>query len=547
MWTKALLISATLATAVALGCAGAPKSPAARPALGDHSYKVTTFSAEAQAAFDRGLILAYGFSHEAAMEEFRKAADIDPSCAMAFWGIALVNGPHINFPFVPPDKAKTAWDALNRARTLAPRVSAIERDLIAALEKRYADPQPQDRKPLDEAYAAAMREVWKAHPGDADIATLFAESMMDLRPWDLFAQDGTPRPGTEEILATLETAMKLDPRHPGANHLYIHAVEASPHPEKGMQAADRLRDLVPGISHLVHMPSHIDARVGHWPEASQANVRAMTADVAYRAAHPRPGFYAMYMSHNDQFYAFASMMQGQSAEALKAAHDMVSAIPEEFRRDYADVVDGYLPFVAEVLMRFGRWDDVLAEKAPPPNMPIANALWRFTRAVSLTALGRGAEADAERREFGRAVAAVPASATLGNNSGPLLLGIATRVLDGERAAKKNDFRTAVRLLREAATTEDGLRYNEPPDWIQPVRHTLGAVLLHAGRPAEAEAVYREDLVRYPENGWSLWGLERALRLQKKDAEADAVKKRFDAIWARADITIESTCFCQAGR
>lgn len=540
------MVLVSLVLASPWGCAQAPQPPAGRPALGDHSYKVTTSSPEAQAAFDRGLTLAFGFSHEAAIEQFRKAAEIDPGCAMAFWGIALVNGPHINFPVVPPDKAKAAWDALTRARALAPRAGAVEQDLIAALGTRYADPQPEDRRPLDEAYAAAMRKVWKAHPEDADVATLFAESMMDLRPWDLFTRDGKPQPGTDEILATLETALRLDPRHPGANHLYIHAVEASPHPEKGIAAADRLRDLVPGISHLVHMPSHIDARVGQWAQASQANARAMTADAAYRAAHPRPGFYAMYMAHNDHFYAFAAMMQGQSAAALQAARDMIRAVPEDFLRDYAAVADGYMPFVSEVLMRFGRWDDVLAQEAPPRGMPIANALWRFTRAVSLTALGRAGEADAEREEFGRAAAAVPAAATFGNNPAPLLLDIATRTLDGERAARKNDFGTAVRLLREAAALEDGLRYDEPPDWIQPVRHTLGAVLLRAGRPADAEAVYREDLARYPENGWSLWGLERALRLQKKDAEADAVKTRFDAVWGHADVSIGSTCFCQPG-
>jgi tetratricopeptide (TPR) repeat protein len=544
--TVAWVMAVALPMVVSLGCAGVPNPPAARPALGDHSFRITTTSAQAQAAFDRGLTLAYGFSHEAAIEEFRKAAEIDPGCAMAYWGIALVNGPHINFPLVPPDKAKSAWEALTRARALAPRAGAVEQELIAALAKRYAENQPEDRRPLDEAYAAAMRDVWKAHPKDADVATLFAESMMDLRPWDLFTKDGAPQPGTEEILATLEAALSLDPLHPGANHLYIHAVEASPHPEKGIAAADRLRDLVPGISHLVHMPSHIDARVGQWAQATQANVRAMSADAAYRAAHPRPGFHGMYMAHNDHFYAFAAMMQGQSAEALKAAQAMVHTIPEDFLRDYAGVADGHMPFVSEVLMRFGRWDDVLAEEAPPKNMPIANALWRFTRAVSLTALGRTGEADAEREEFGRAVAAVPAAATFGNNPAALLLDIATRTLDGERAAKKNDFGTAVRLLREAATLEDGLRYDEPPDWIQPVRHTLGAVLLRAGRPADAEAVYREDLVRYPENGWSLWGLERALRLQKKDAEADAMKKRFDAIWSRADVTIGSSCLCQPG-
>ena len=269
--------------AVALGapsCAGKEKAvPAAAKAagsgtatdpfnLGSHSYRVTTSSAGAQRAFDRGLTLAWAFDHGAAEREFRKAADLDPKLAMAWWGVALVNGPHINFPIVPPDNAKTAWEAWRRAKALAAGAGETEQALIDALGKRYADPQPEDRHPLDEAYAAAMRDVWKKHPNDADVATLFAEAAMDLRPWNLWTRDGRPQPGTEEILATLAAAMKLDPRHPGANHLYIHAVEASPEPAKGIAAADLLRDLVPGASHLVHMPSHIYARVGRWEAAA---------------------------------------------------------------------------------------------------------------------------------------------------------------------------------------------------------------------------------------------------------------------------------------
>jgi tetratricopeptide (TPR) repeat protein len=545
------LLAALLLPALLAGCARSPGTHAGgavadRFNLGTHTYRITTTSREAQRAFDRGLTLSYGFSHTAAEREFRRAAALDSTCAMAWWGVALVNGPHINFPLVPPDKAQTAWDALTRAERLAPRASERERALIGALSHRYANPQPEDRRPLDEAYAAAMRQVWKAHPVDPDIATLFAESMMDLRPWDLWTQQGRPQPGTEEIVATLERAMQLDPRHPGANHLYIHAVEASPHPERGLVAADRLRDLVPGASHLVHMPAHIYARVGRWDQAADANARARIADSAYRAANPRPGFYAMYMAHNDHFFSYAAMNQGRSREALQAAREMAAQVPPDFLRDYAPIVDGYMAFVPEALMRFGRWDQVLATPEPAANLPLARALWRYTRAVSLTALGRTGEARRERAEFQRAVVAVPKGWTFGNNTAVDVLAIAAGSLDGEMAAQRGRFDEAIKRLRQAVRVEDGLRYDEPPDWMQPVRHTLGAVLLRAGRYAEAEQVYREDLARYPENGWSLYGLGRALRLQKKDAEAAPVEARFKRAWSQADFQLGSTCLCQPG-
>lgn len=526
--------------------AAAPTAPVERFNLGTHSYKITTSSPEAQRAFDRGLTLASGFSHGAAEQEFRKAAELDPKCAMAWWGVALVNGPHINFPLVPPDKAKTAWEALGKARELEAGAGETERALIDALSKRYADPQPDDRGPLDQAYAAAMREVQKAHPNDADVAALFSESMMDLRPWDLWTKEGTPQPGTDEIIATLERALTLDPAHPGANHLYIHTMESSPHPERALAAADRLRDLVPGASHLVHMPAHIYARLGRWNDAAEANTRARESDGAYRAAHPKPGFYAMYMAHNDHFFAYAAMMQGRSKESLESARAMIEAVPAEFLQEYAPIADGYMAFVPEVLMRFGRWEEVLKEPAPAAELPLATALWRFSRAAALTALGRRDEAAKERETFRQAAAAVPKDRNFGNNPASEILSIATKMLDAEIAAKKGRFDASIKLLREAVPIEDGLRYDEPPDWMQPVRHTLGAVLMRAGKYADAEAVYREDLSRYPENGWSLFGLSRALRLQKKDVEAADVEARFAKVWAPADVKLGSTCFCQPG-
>jgi tetratricopeptide (TPR) repeat protein len=514
--------------------------------LGSHSYRITTASPEAQKAFDRGLTLAYSFSHERAEREFRRAAEIDPKCAMAWWGVALVNGPHINFPVVPPDKALAAWDALTKAQALAPGASETERALIGALAKRYANPQPEDRRPLDEAYADAMRAVYKAHPQDADVAVLFAESAMDLVPWDLWTYDGKPRPGEEEIQETLEHALALDPDHPGANHLYIHVVEASNTPEKGIPSAERLRTLVPGVSHMVHMPSHVYSRVGRWSDAAAANVNAVAVDAAMRATDPRPGLYALYVAHNQQFLAFASIMEGRSADALKAARAMVAGIPPEFYQEYGEIIDGFSVIVPEVQVRFGKWEEVLQEPEPPENLLLARALWRFTRAVSLTALGRADDAAKERAAFLEAAAAVPKDRPLGNNPASAILAIARLTLDGEMAAKQGNLGQAEKLLREAVEVEDGLKYDDPPDWMQPVRHTLGAVLLNDRKYAEAEQVYREDLVHFPENGWSLYGLGRALHLQGKHDEAAAVEARYRKIWTGADMSLGSTCFCRPG-
>lgn len=530
-----------------LGCATDLRSPtSARPALnhlGGHSFTITTRSAAAQRAFDRGLSWAYSFGHFAAEQEFRAALAADPDCAMAWWGIALVNGPHINFPLVPPDKAAKAWDAITNAQRLASRGSPLEKSLIAALAKRYADPQPADRSALDQAYADAMREIWRANPGNADIACLFAEAAMDLHPWNYWS-DGKGQPWTDEIVTTLETALRLDRKHPGANHFYIHIVEASATPERALPAANRLRTLVPDSSHMVHMPSHIYARVAQWEDAAIANRNAMKADVRYRAAFPRPGFYAMYMAHNTHFLAYVSMMQGRSADARRLADEMVSGIPEDFVKEYAAIADGFMIFRAEVAMRFGRWEDILKEPQPAKEYPLAIAMWHFTRGVAHTALGQTDAALRERERLASATTHVPSDRTFGNSSAADLLAIAALTLDGEMLAKEDKFDAAIASLREAVAREDKLVYDEPPDWIQPVRHTLGAVLLRAGRPAEAEIVYREDLKVYPENGWSLMGLRDSLTAQSKTTEAAAVDKRFKKQWAKADITPTSTCYCQ---
>jgi len=314
-----------------LSCAASPTvSTDSKPVLnhlGNYSFRITTKSAAAQRAFYRGLTWAYSFGHFAAEQEFRKALAADPDCAMAWWGIALVNGPHINFPFVPPDKAARAWEAVTNAQRLASSCSLLEQSFIAALSKRYANPQPEDRAPLDQAYADAMRALWKANVKNPDAASLFAEAAMDLHPWNYWS-DGKPQPWTDEIVSALDTALQLAPQHPGANHFYIHIIEASATPGRALASADRLRKLVPDSSHMVHMPSHIYARVGRWEDAALANQKAMEVDTRYRAAFPRPGFYAMYMAHNAHFLAYVSMMQGRSAQSIALANDVVSGIPQ---------------------------------------------------------------------------------------------------------------------------------------------------------------------------------------------------------------------------
>ena len=352
--------------------AGEPSGkPAERFHLGTHSRPVTTKVSDAQKAFDRGLVLAYAFSHNAAEAEFRAAAKADPECAMAWWGVALVNGPHINFPIVLPEKAKVAWDALGKARALAPKAGETERALIAALATRYADPQPENRAGLDEAYAAAMRRLAKKHPKDADVQALCAEALMDLHPWDLWTAVGEPQPWTGEILETLERSMAADARHPLANHLWIHAVESSPKPERGLPQADVLRDLVPGAGHLVHMPAHVYARVGRWADAAAANVRGIEADAFYRTTRVDPGFYYVYMAHNHHFLAFTAMMRGRSAEALTSARTMVAGIPAAFLESFAAVADGFVIFPSAVLMRFGKWEEILAEPKPRDGLPLS--------------------------------------------------------------------------------------------------------------------------------------------------------------------------------
>lgn len=515
--------------------------------LGSYTRTISTTSSQAQKYFNQGLNFYFGFNDGEAIRSFQAAAALDPGCAMAHWGIALSLGPNINFPVVPPPAAALAWKELELAEQYAAKASPVEQKLIEALSHRYANPQPQDRSALDQGYADAMRTVWQAYPNDPDVGALFAESLMDLRPWDQWTREGKPEPGTEEILATLEAAMKLNLYHPFANHLYIHALEASTHPERALPAADRTRDLQPAIAHNVHMPSHIDIRIGHWNEAITANLKAIAADQRYQGIVGEPkGFIAFYAAHNQHMLAYAAMMTGQRELAVEHIRAMVSAIPEDLLKEYAMFGEAFGAMPYEVLLRFGMWDEVLAEPDRPEFMVFTRAFRHAARGIAYAAKGDTKSARAEQSAYLEAAKLVPADDLFGNNSCQSILAIATPMLEGEILVREGKVDEGVSQLRSAIRAEDSLRYDEPPGWILPVRHSLGANLIQAGRYAEAEQVYREDLAQFPENGWSLYGLAHSLELQHKRADAAEVEARFDQIWGKADLHITSSCLCQPG-
>ena len=536
-----------LSTALISGALTA-QAPAPAPAqawkpfdLGKHHRAVSTKNAAAQLAFDQGLMWSFAFNHDEAMRAFGEASKQDPDLAAAWWGMALVNGPHINNPMVDEAHAKAAWSALQEARKRLVKASPVERDLIEALGARYADPQPADRHPLDEAYAAAMAKVAAKYPKDADIAALYAEALMDVRPWDQWTREGEPQPGTKEILEALDRALKLDPDHPGALHLTIHALESSPHPERAEAAADRLRFLAPDAGHLVHMPGHIYARIGRWQAAAEANERAITTDGRYKARQPEIGFYGLYMLHNDHFLAYTAMMEGRKQTALDQTSTVVHAFPLDWVKQNAGFADAFQTVHWEAMKRFGQWDELLKEPAPDAALPVSTAYFHALRGTAFAATGKADEAEKELTFLDAAIAKVPADFAWGTNGAASVLQVAKVVLAGEIAYREKKMDEAVAKLREAVKLEDALKYDEPPPCTVPARHSLGAVLLAAGKAKEAEAVYHEDLKAYPENLWSLQGLKRALDAQgQKSATVDT---QLQKALTRAEVKAETSCLC----
>lgn len=515
--------------------------------LGDYSMPITSEHPDAQRWFDQALMLTYGFNHDAAERSFLKALEVDPQCAMCWWGASLVLGPHVNADMNPANN-EAAWERLQAARALAPQASELEQGFIEALSARYAEEPPADRSALDEAYADAMGALAARFPDNLDAATLYAEAMMNLQPWDFWYEDGRPKGRTPEITSVLESVMARYPDHAGALHLYIHAVEASDEPELGVVAADRLRGLIPGSGHLVHMPSHIYARVGRWHDAMLVNQDAARADDAYLSiCRPTPGVYPLgYVPHNHHFLWFAASMAGDSATAMAAAEETArrAAEPELLALEGFEFLQNFVATPVFAKVRFGQWQAIRELPEPDANLPYLRGVWHYAQALAALRTD-DADAAGEHYEALAALAADPAlEQALWFDRYPMAyaVGIAERMVAAELALAAGDTDEAVAILEVAAEREDALPYDEPPAWHAPVRQTLGAVLLEAGHAEAAEEAYRAELRRNPENGWSLLGLEKALRAQDRAEDADAVAARFEAAWAHADIELTASRF-----
>jgi len=505
--------------------------------LGDHVFPASTQNADAQKFVNQGLNLAYAFNHAEARRAFREAARLDPSLAIAYWGQALVLGPNIN-AMMEPNEEPHALEMVRKAQSLAATASPREQALIEALAKRYSGDAEQ-RKANDQAYAAAMREVHQRFPEDLDIATLYVESMMDLRPWGYWMPDGRPHEGTAEIVALVEDVLRRDPQHPGALHLHIHLLEPTPTPERAERSADTLLHLMPAAGHMVHMPSHIYQRVGRYADAIESNRLAIAADEDYITQCRAQGLYPMaYYPHNIHFLWFAAMYDGQEDLAREAGRKVASKI-DDATLEKMPMLAAFRVVPYWTLVRFGQWEEILKEPAPPATSAFLTGAWHYVRGQAYTATGRLAEAKAELAALEKTMQEPSLDQNLFSpNTGRSILNVAVPSLAGDIAAAEGRHDDAVNLLEKAVRLEDALVYTEPSEWAYPPRHALGAALLAAGRPAEAETVFWQDLRKNRDNGWALSGLARALRAQKKDALAATVEARLEKAWARASVKLD---------
>ncbi|HEV7241345.1 MAG TPA: hypothetical protein VGQ36_19085 [Thermoanaerobaculia bacterium] len=507
--------------------------------LGTHAFPVSTENADAQRFVNQGMNLAYAFNHAEARRAFREAARLDPTLAMAHWGQALVLGPNIN-ALMESSEEPHALEHATKAMSLRGNASPREQALIEALAKRYTG-DAGHRLVNDKAYADAMREVHRRFPDDLDIAMLYVESMMDLRPWGYWMPDGRPHEGTAEIVALTEDVMRRSPKHPAALHMYIHLMEAH-HADKAEAAADALLPLLPAAGHMVHMPAHIYQRVGRYPDAIRSNELAIVADEDYISQCQAQGLYPMgYYPHNIHFLWFAATFDGQSARAIEAARKVAAKVDDEVLKT-VPITAGFrvVPYVA--LTRFGKWDEMLREPEPPENA-FLRGMWHYARGLAFVAKN---QLDAAEGELAKLIALVPDKSLDGPlfspNPARNVLAIGPEVLRGELAAARGEDDKAIAHIEKAVRLEDALVYTEPSEWHYPPRHLLGALLLDAGRAAEAETVYWEDLRRNRDNGWALFGLVQALKAQSRDADAALAEARFRKAWERADITLTSSRF-----
>lgn len=532
-----------LATVLSLTAAAAQDLPGPIfDGLGDLHHPVSTQSKPAQRYFDQGMRLLFGFNHKEAIRSFRSAAHLDPECAMAHWGEAYACGPHVNKPMDAGDTAN-AWAALQRAVAGKPKASPKEQAYITALEQRYRPDHASDRSALDKAFADAMRVLVREYPDDLDARTIFAESLMNTMPWDYWTRDRSPKPETEEVFAALRYVMARQPDHPGANHFYIHAVEAGPNPEWGLPAADRLREYAPAAGHLVHMPAHIYVRVGQYHDAVLANERAVKADREYIRQCRAMGFYpGAYYPHNIHFLWWSQLFEGRSQDALRSAQQ-AAAYANDNACGPSKAVEAprlrHLPWLT--LVRFGQWDEVLAVAQPPAtnDFLVDRAFWHFTRGLAFVAKQNVAAAEGEQAAL-TALASGGEAKQLSSPGFPVAdtLVVASRWLSGRVAGAKGDGRALIENLEQAAAAEDAIPYMEPSYWPIPVRTALAAAHLRLGRAEAAENIFREDLARWPRNGWSLFGLEQALRAQNKPQQAEDVRRQFEAAWSRADVALD---------
>ena len=500
--------------------------------LGSLHHPTSTKSPEAQRFFDQGFRMIYGFNHEEAVRSFKRAAELDPQMAMAWWGVAIALGPNINLD-VDPDREKAAYDAVQKALSLATNAPANERAYTKALAKRYSNDPKADLKKVAVDYKNAMGELVKKYPDDLDAATLYAESMMDLHPWQLWSADGKPAEGTEEIVAVLESVLKRNPNHPGAIHYYIHAVEASAHPERALAYAPRLPQLMPMAGHLVHMPAHIYERVGDYQAAARSNLDAAAADEAYFKATGVQGVYSMYYVHNLDFLAIANGMQGRYRDAIDSSNKLV-----DFTRPIIKDMPMFEPVLAKSLLmweRFHKWDEIMKQPEPDASLPSTVAVWHFARGMALAWRGDIANAEVERQAFLKAEKSVPADSMSSLNLTSKILAIADDVLRARIAEAKHDDKAALEFFNKGVRDEDSLAYDEPPQWFHPVRESFGGFLLRIGNYADAEGQFHNDLERNKHSGRSLFGLMESLKAQKKKTEATArAQREFETAWQNAD-------------
>ena len=509
--------------------------PRLMPGLGDVHHPVSTKNREAQQFFDQGLKLVYGFNHDEARRSFQRAAGLDPKLAMAWWGVALTLGPNYNLP-VDLEREKAGYDAVQRAVSLQENASEPERAYINALTVRYSNDPHVDLHALDRAYKEAMGKLAARYPDDLDAVTLYAESAMNLNPWKLWTADGKPAEGTDEIVATLESVLKRDPNHLGANHYYIHAVEASPHPERALSSAARLEKLAPAEGHLAHMPAHIYARVGDHFASAHCNEAAIAADKKFLGETQEQGIYRMmYYSHNLHFLAFASCMNGNFAGAKDAAAKLVANVAPGVKA--MPMLEGFLPTPIVVLFAFEHWNDLLKLPAPDPSFVTTNAVWHSLRGVAFANTGKTAEAEQEQKQFRELAAKIPPEQMYDmlNNVGAVFK-IHEHLLAAEIARSRHDDKAAIDSLKQAIAAEDALNYSEPPPWYPPVRPILGRVLLENKDFAEAEKIFRADLEKHPRNARALAGLRDCLNAQGRKYEADQIDQQFHAAWKVAAAT-----------